>query len=80
MDIPQPLKDRFREFDLSTFEAMKQTEFRPSYDLIGLKYLRDKAGHERNLRELYRGRPSYELLQNADDAHARSVPCFIASS
>lgn len=73
MDIPQKLKDKVRELDLKTFEEMKEQEFRPSYDLMGLKYLRDKAGNERNLRELYRGRPAYELLQNADDAHARNV-------
>lgn len=79
MDIPRKLKDKFQELDLSTFGAMKETEFRPGYNLIGLKYLRDKSGHERNLRELYRGRPAYELLQNADDAHARNVAFILAA-
>jgi len=60
------------------FERIKDSEFRPGYDLIGLKYLRDKAGNERNLRELYRGRAPYELLQNADDAGARKA-VFIVS-
>ncbi len=78
MDIPRKLQDKQREFDLSTFEVIRETEFRPTYDLIGLKYLRDKAGHERNLRELYRGRPSYELLQNADDAHSQKATFILA--
>jgi len=73
MDIPKKLKDKFQKFDLGTFEAMKEKEFRPGFNLTDLKYLRDKAGNERNLRELYRGRPAYELLQNADDAHAHVV-------
>lgn len=64
--------------DLSRFTDIKDTEFRPGYDLTALKYLRDKAGRERDLRELYRGRAPYELLQNADDAKAKTV-VFILS-
>src|SRR6266404_650095 len=64
--------------DLSRFTQIKDSEFRPGYDLTALKYLRDKAGRERDLRELYRGRAPYELLQNADDAKAKIV-VFIMS-
>jgi hypothetical protein len=61
-----------------TFEQIKGKEFKPEYSLMGLKYLREKAGKERDLRELYRGRGPYELLQNADDARATNV-VFILS-
>src|SRR6266404_8269516 len=64
--------------DLSRFTQIKDSAFRPGYDLTALKYLRDKAGRERDLRELYRGRAPYELLQNADDAKAKIV-VFIMS-
>ncbi len=53
-----------------TFESIEKDQFRPDYSLFGLKYLRDKAKNERDLRELYRGRAPYELLQNADDCDA----------
>lgn len=69
--VPQAKLDSIQPLDHARFERMRVAEFRPGYDLIGLKYLRDKAGNERNLRELYRGRALYELLQNADDAGAR---------
>jgi len=62
---------RIRPLDREIFQQIQQTEFRPAYDLMGLKYLREKAGKERDLRELYRGRAPYELLQNADDAGAK---------
>jgi hypothetical protein len=55
-----------------SFSSIKD-EFQPSLDLQGFKALRDKAGRERDLRELYRERAPYELLQNADDAHATKV-------
>jgi len=64
--------------DLSRFLKIKDREFRPGYDLTGLKYLRLQAGRERDLRELYRDRAPYELLQNADDARAKAV-VFILS-
>jgi hypothetical protein len=73
VNIPQSQLDRIQPLDRARFEQIKDAEFRPGYDLIGLKYLRDKAGNERNLRELYRGRALYELLQNADDAGAQKV-------
>lgn len=76
--ISQSQLDRIQPLDRTRFERIRDTEFRPGYDLIGLKYLRDKAGNERNLRELYKGRAPYELLQNADDARARKA-VFILS-
>ncbi len=79
MNIPQNLSDQFQALDRVRFEEIRDREFKPSYDLIGLKYLRDKAGNERNLREAYKGRAPYELLQNADDAGAEKV-VFILSS
>jgi Protein NO VEIN, C-terminal len=79
MEISQILFDKVQPFDQANFEKIKDSEFRPSYDLMGMKYLRDKAGNERNLRELYRGRAPYELLQNADDVGAKNV-AFILSS
>lgn len=77
MEISQILKDKLQPLDRTRFQKIRD-EFRPSYNLIDLKYLRDKAGNERNLRELYRGRAPYELLQNADDAGAKKV-AFILS-
>lgn len=73
MEVPKSLSDKSLPLDRTCFENIKDSEFRPPYDLFGLKYLRDKAGHERNLRELYRSRAPYELLQNADDAGAKKV-------
>ena len=77
--IPQEKINGFKQLDFSNFNRIRDTEFRPHYDLIGLKYLRDKAGNERNLRELYKGRAPYELLQNADDAGAKKA-VFILSA
>jgi len=73
MEISQSPIGKFQLLNQSTFEKIKETEFRPPRDIMGLKYLRDKAGNERNLRELYRARAPYELLQNADDAGAKNV-------
>lgn len=77
------LPDKLRELTHATFEEISKNELRPSYDLTGLKLLREKAARERDLRELHRtshqwGRVPYELLQNADDAHA-SRAVFILS-
>jgi len=78
MEVPQSVRDKLLSLDRTRFEKIKDSEFRPPYTLIGLKYLRGKAGNERDLRELYRGRAPYELLQNADDAGAKKVT-FILS-
>lgn len=63
----------------SSFERIKNREFVLERSLTGLKFFRDKARNERDLRELYRGRAPYELLQNADDAGA-SVAVFSLAS
>jgi len=52
------------------FTRVVDDEFRCGFDGNALKLLREKAGRERDLRELYRGRAPHELLQNADDAGA----------
>jgi hypothetical protein len=70
MSMSGSVAERSRPLNRQRFEAIKDAEFRPAYDVVGLKYLRDKAGNERDMRELYRGRAPYELLQNADDAGA----------
>ncbi len=71
--FPADKFDKIKPLDRNNFESIKEKEFKPPYDLFGLKYLRDKAGNERNLRELYRNRAPYELLQNADDADAHKA-------
>jgi len=73
MEIPKSLKDKFAELNSSTFEALKKAEYKPPHDIYSLRHFRDKAGNERNLRELYRDRTAYELLQNADDTKAKNV-------
>ncbi len=78
MELPQKLHE-IQPLTRTHFERIRDSEFRPSFDLIGLKYLRDKAGNEQKLRELYERRAPYELLQNADDARAEKV-AFILSS
>lgn len=62
----------FKPLDRELFLSIRN-EFRPHADLSGFKALREKAGRERDLRELYKDRGPYELLQNADDAHATKV-------
>ncbi len=56
--------------DRALFDEMRDREFRPEFNLIGFKYLREKAKNELSLSESYHGRAPYELLQNADDAGA----------
>lgn len=79
MIVPQAVRDGIESLDRARFEKIKEAEFKPAYDVPGLKYLRDKARNERDLRELYRGRALYELLQNADDAQAKKA-VFVLSS
>ena len=68
--MPIELGDNLRPLTPASFESIKNVEFVPERSLTGLKFFREKAGKERDLRELYRQRAPYELLQNADDAGA----------
>jgi hypothetical protein len=63
----------FLDFDLDPvrFEQLLDTHLRPSQNLTGFKLLREKARNEDSLREAYRGRAPYELLQNANDTGAK---------
>ncbi len=70
MEIPESIASAASALDRATFLKTRDKWIRPSFDLTGLKYLREKAGRERDIRELYRGRATYELLQNADDVQA----------
>jgi len=73
MEISQVILEKVQPLNQTTFEKIRDSEFRPSYDKMGLKQLRDKARNERDLRELYRNRAPYELLQNANDAGAKKA-------
>ncbi len=66
------------QLDQSSFEKLRNEKLRPQYNLDGLRILRLQAQRERDLRELYRNRAPYELLQNADDSGA-SKAIFILS-
>jgi len=73
MEIPKNITDKLQPLDRARFKKIKDSEFKPGYKLTDLKYLREKAKNERDLRELYRNRAPYELLQNADDVKAKKV-------
>jgi hypothetical protein len=79
MQLPKNITEKVSLLDYTSFNSIKDKEFTFHYDLPGLKHLRDKAGYEKSLRELYKGRAPYELLQNADDAGAQKV-AFILSN
>ena len=78
LQIPGTIVDRYQPLNRTNYERIRKEELIPHLDLHGLKFLRDKAGHERNMRELYRGRALYELLQNADDAGAKKAIFVLA--
>jgi len=71
MEIPAAITEGVTLLDRSRFSKVRDQWIRPSFDLTGLKFLRLKAESERFVRELYRNRAPYELLQNADDAKAK---------
>lgn len=73
MQLPTRTIDIATQLDHNQFNKTRDEKLRPSLNLTGLKYLREKAGRERDLRELYRGCAPYELLQNADDVKARNA-------
>jgi hypothetical protein len=68
-----------RLLDANTLERLVAEKLRPHFDLQGLLLLRERAVNERNLRELYRGRAPYELLQNADDVGATRATFVLTS-
>ncbi|MBU5638834.1 DUF3883 domain-containing protein [Geomonas sp. Red69] len=77
-DNLKSLQKQFQLLDLPLFEKIKEEEYSPGHTKDALKRFREKAVNERNLRESYRGRAPYELLQNADDAgakHAAYILC-----
>lgn len=65
------MSEKLHQLDRAQFVKTRDEYLRPSYDLTGLKLVREKAARERDSRELYRNRAPYELLQNADDVGAR---------
>ena len=71
--------DKIRPLDPAIFERLREREFSPSLDYMGLSHLRERAMRERDLRELYRGRAPYELLQNAADANATKALYILTS-
>lgn len=77
--ISQSQLDKIQFLNRSSFERLRNEKLRPQFNLDGLRILRLQAGRERDLRDLYRHRAPYELLQNADDVHATKV-LFILSS
>ena len=79
MRIPESVRDKFQPLDSASFERIRKEKLRPSYNRTGLDLLRQKAQNERNLRELYRGRAPYELLQNADDAGADRAALILSA-
>jgi len=79
MEISNSARDALTPLSRDQFERLKVKEFVPIENLTGLKLLREKAGNERSLRELYRDRAPFELIQNADDAGATSA-AFVLSA
>src|SRR5438045_855726 len=79
MEIPASVGERVLPLDRAQFIKALDEWLRPSFDITGLRLLRDKAVRERDVRELYRGRAPYELLQNADDVGAKRA-IFVLSS
>src|SRR5947208_5920923 len=68
-----------RPLDGEGLQRLLVDKLRPHYDYQGLLMLRERAGRERDLRELYRGRAPYELLQNADDVGATRAAFVLTS-
>ena len=65
--------DKITLLDQTNFEKLRNEKLRPQYNIDGLKLLKLQSIRERDLRELYRDRAPYELLQNADDAGATNA-------
>jgi len=71
MDIPASVTAGVTQLDRAQFLKLRDESLRPTVGLDGLKVLKLMALRERDVRELYRGRAPYELLQNADDVKAK---------
>ena len=63
MEIPESIASATEMLDRAVFQKTRDKWIRPSFDLTGLKYLREKAGRERDIRELYRGRAPYSSFR-----------------
>jgi hypothetical protein len=70
VEIPQGITASSTLLDRTQFDKARKDRLRPSYERDGLRVLQLLALRERDVRELYRGRAPYELLQNADDVRA----------
>jgi hypothetical protein len=68
---------RAKTLNRATFSAIRNDKLRPQFDRHGLALLRMMALRERDVRELYRDRAPYELLQNADDVGAKRALFFL---
>lgn len=77
MAVDQNILNDLLPLSSKTFDQIREFHFKPDATMTGLKLLRDKARNEKNLRELYRGRAFYELLQNADDCGAKVAFFFL---
>ena len=79
MEISAAFRRAFAPLTRDAFENLRKTELIPSENLTGLQLLREKASNERNLRELYRDRAPFELIQNADDAGATAATFIVCN-
>lgn len=77
MEIPVSQSTSSSPLDYASFDRLREAKLRPSYNIDGLRLLKLQALRERDLRELYRDRAPYELLQNADDAGATKAIFFL---
>jgi hypothetical protein len=68
-----------QRLDANTLDRLVAERLRPPHTYFGLVALRERASRERDLRELYRGRAPYELLQNADDVGATRAAFVLTS-
>jgi hypothetical protein len=78
--MPNIASDRFEELNRVTFSKLNEEKLRPQFNIDGLTILKLQALRERDLRELYRNRAPYELLQNADDANATRAVFIVTNA
>jgi hypothetical protein len=53
MDVTVSVREAHTSLDKNHFKHTREHWLRPSFDLTGLKLLREKAGRERDLRESF---------------------------